>query len=260
MLRDREELIEHLEWLLDEGEPERAWLLCKKALRRFPKDAHLWFYLGDSLLDSGRYVAADKAFKRSMELRPTWAFSAAKRAEAHLMLGHLERASNFALQAHDQDRDLAHASYIRAIVLELEGKEDVAHFFYRRAHRLNSDEYFPPHRTTRRQFKREMAVAIQHLKDANVSLASIEETRWLLLERPDPRIPELADVPLLACSHLVTAEIVEDGEDELGLCLVETGFIFRKNVERLCRTFDDVYTQIYVSILDELDSLSESDP
>lgn len=258
MLRDREELLEHVEWLLNEGEPERAWLLCKRALRRFPRDAHLWFYLGDSLLDSGRYVAADKAFKRSADLRPQWAFSVAKRAEAHLMLGNMDLARDYADKAHAQDRDLAHASYIRAIVYELDGAQDTAHFFYRRAHRLNPDDYFAPVRTTRRHFKREMALAIQHMKDSNVTLASITDTRWLLLDRPDHRIPELADVSPLACSFLVACSEQSEDEDDVGLRRVETGFIFRRNIERLCRAFEDVYTQIYVSILDELEAISDT--
>ena len=62
----------------------------------------------------------------------------------------------------------------------------------------------------------------------------------------------------MALCHLETKpapENTEDGPSELPL--IETGFIFRRNIERICRTADDICTQIYFSILDELEALAE---
>jgi len=258
MVRDRDELLEHVECLLNEGEPERAWMLCKRGLRRFPKDPELWFCLGDSLLESGRFGSSDKAFRRACELRTNWAFPMAKRAEALLMQGRVRKAADLAELAHEADRDLPHSSYVKALIHDVEGDEGAAYFFYRRAQKLSPDEYFAPARVSYERFMKEFDAALKHLNSACCMTEQIEGTRWLVLERVDHSIPELKKLQPMALCHLETKpapENTEDGPSELPL--IETGFIFRRNIERICRTADDICTQIYFSILDELEALAE---
>lgn len=258
MVRDRDELLEHVEWLLNEGEPERAWMLCKRGLRRFPKDPELWFCLGDSLLESGRFASSDKAFRRACELRPGWAFPMAKRAESLLMLGRVRKAAELAEQAHETDRDLPHSSYVKAIIHDVEGDDDAAYFFYRRAQRLSPDDYFAPAQVPYERFMKEFDASLKHLHSACCMTEQIESTRWLVLERVDHSIPELKKLQPMALCHLETGPVPADAEDGPGaLPPIETGFIFRRNIARICRTPDDISTQIYFSVLDELEALAE---
>jgi tetratricopeptide (TPR) repeat protein len=251
---DRDELLEHVEWLLNEGESERAWMLCKRGLRRFPKDAELWVFMGDSLVDSGRLAEADKAFRRGHEVSQDWAIPLAKRSEVHLMLGNLPQARLFADEAHELDKDLPHASYIRAVCFEMEGSEDVAHFWYRRAQKLNPDQYFIPVKQPRRLFMKDFRAAVEHLVNGGLFSTAVEKTRWKVHDKVDRGNRLLRDVSPMAYVHLIPQEVPGEvsGED----VTIRVGFIFRQNILRDCRCVDDVYSQVYVSLLEELERLT----
>jgi len=251
---DRDELIEHVEWLLNEGESERAWTLCKRGLRRFPKDSELWVFMGDSLVDSGRLSEADKAFRRSHEISQEWAIPLAKRSEVHLMLGNMTQARLFADESHELDKDLAHASYIRGVCFEMEGREDVAHFWFRRAQKLNPDQYFPPVKQPRRRFMRDFRGAVKHLTSGGLFSQTVEKTRWKVHDRVDRGNKLLQDVSPMAYVHLVPHQEPESVPPED--LTIRVGFVFRQNILRDCRVEDDIYTQIYVSLLEELERLT----
>ncbi len=245
---DRDELLEHVEWLLNEGESERAWMLCKRGLRRYPKDAELWLFMGDSLFDSDRLGEADRAFRKATEIEPEWAVPHAKRAEVHLMLGNVERARSFVEEAFNRDRDLPHASFVRAICYELEGNDSTAHFFYHRARRLQPDQYFLPPVVSHEEFQGEFDAALQHIGEVDLFAEALAATEWRILDLPDRTVGELSAVsPMMYC-YLVPGET--DGETT-----IRRAYLFRKNILRECRTRDDVYTQTYVSIMEELEAL-----
>ena len=263
---DRDELLEHVEWLLNEGEAERAWALCKRGLRRYPRDAELWVYMGDSLVDSDRLKDADRAFRRAADLKSDWAIPVAKRAEVQLITGHLRRASNLADRSHELDRDLPHASYVKAICAELMDEHDVAHFWYRRAQRLNQDRYFAPPRVSHEQFIKEFHAALEHLRDGGLFAQMIATTRWEVLPKVETSRTELAEVSPMAECHFVLAEGDSVGEEASELQpgdeaqpLVTVGYVFAGNIVRNCRNEEDIYTQIYVCLLEELEALTDPD-
>jgi tetratricopeptide (TPR) repeat protein len=246
---DRDELLEHVEWLLNEGEAERAWMLCKRGLRRYPKDGELWLFLGDSLFDSDRLQEADRAFRRVAEIEPAWAIPFAKRAEVHLMLGNVQRAREMVDEAYKRDPDLPHASYVRAICYELEGNLDTARFFYHRSRHLQPDQYFPPVPCTNELFAESFDAALAHLLDVDAFARSLTHTNWVVCDAVDREDPALKGVsPMMYCFLVPDQADAEEPQ-------VVTGYVFRRNILRECRTMDDVDTQIYVSIMDELEIL-----
>lgn len=246
---DRDELLEHVEWLLNEGEAERAWMLCKRGLRRYPKDAELWLFLGDSLFDSDRLNEADRAFRRVAEIEPEWAIPFAKRAEVHLMLGNVQRAREMVDEAYKRERDLPHASYVRAVCYELEGNDEVANFFFHRARRLQPEQYFPPVPCSDEEFQSCFDAAMEHLLGVDAFARAMKDSEWTIADGVDRDQQDLKSVsPMMFC--LLVPE-PDDAED----LRVARGYVFRKNILRECRTAEDIDTQIYVSVMDELEHL-----
>lgn len=254
---DRDELIEHLEFLLNEGEPERAWNLCRRGLRRYPRDPDLWLFLGDSLVDSRRLVDADKAFRKAAELRSDWGVPVAKRAEVQLMEGNLEPAVRLADSAHDLDRNLAHASYLKGICRELAGQEEEAGFWLHRAHRLQPDQYFLPARIAPQRFMAEFVDVLDGLRQQGIIGESLDLAKWEVCDHVDADNPDLVGISLLSYCHLVKKGGVRrrGGRSKREVAPVEKGYLFRRNNIRECRTPEDLNVQLYVAISDEIESI-----
>ncbi len=259
---NHDDFLDHIEWLLNEGETDRATALCRKGLRRFPKDQQLWYLLGDSLLDSGKLSQAEEAFKNASEIKSDWALPLAKRAETLAAMGQTRKAEGLALKSYSMDRDNPYTNFVRAILYELAGEYDIALFFYRRAERLDPEAYFAPVVVNHEEFMEAFEVAREQLKDSSLDLGDLDEIRWLVLERVDEEIPELKRVSPMAPCHFVATDDGRDVDDEFleddldiprEPRVVELGFVFKRNILRVCRNKEDLYTQIYLCLLEELE-------
>jgi len=217
-------------------------------------------FLGDSLIDSNRLKEADRAFRRASELDSNSALSIAKRAEVQLMLGRLDQAESLGDQAHEMDRDLPHASFVKGICAEFNGQDDVAHFWYRRAQKLNSDQYFAPPRVSRERVEEELSTVVQHLMEESEFADILANTQWTVKETVDGDDAELDDVSPMAYFHLVPHELSPgprngtNRENSEGPP-VNRAFVFARNILRDCRTEEDIYTQLYVFLLEELENM-----
>lgn len=257
MVLERDKLLEHVEWLLNEGESEKASTLCRRGLRRFPRDPELWHFMGDSLFDSGRLAQAERAFRTASELRPEWSEPVAKRAEVLLTMGRVKDAWRFAKKSHDLDRDQPHASFVLAVCNDLSGLNGIAHFWYRRAHRLDPEDYWIPLHVEAEKFQTELDLAIQDIKNTRIPDETLEETVWELCDRVDIDDPAMAKVsPVAFCFfELSEGPTAEEGEPPEQV-RIKKGYVFRNNILRVCRASDDLYTQIYVAVLDELEAVT----
>ena len=245
---DRDELLEHVEWLLNEGESERAWKLCKRGLRQFPKDAELWLFLGDSYFEADRFPDAEKAFKRAAEIDPEWADPQARRAELELARGDFETARTLAEQAHNRDRDSAHASFVLGICNELDDAPEVARFWYHRARRLQPDGYFVPLAAGLATFDEALAQAMEQLSSSS-SGEHLPGSEWTVLPQVDAARTDLAAISPLTRCHIVS------GRSTGRKPAVLRGYLFTGNILRDCRSQSDVCTQTYFAILDQLEVL-----
>ncbi len=248
--------MEHLEFLLNEGEPERAWNLCRRGLRRYPRDPDLWLFLGDSLVDSRRLTDAEKAFQKVVELRPEWGVPVAKQAEVRLMEGDIQAAMRLASEAHDLDASLAHASHLRGICSELSGQEDEATFWFHRARHLQPEHYFVPARITSQRFQTEFMDVLDGLRQQGIIDEGLDHSKWEILDKVEPENPDLAGVSLLSFCHVVRkpAGRRRGGRASRDGGPVVRGYLFRRNNIRECRVPEDLNVQLYVAISDELES------
>jgi tetratricopeptide (TPR) repeat protein len=250
--------MEHLEFLLNEGEPERAWNLCRRGLRRYPRDPDLWLFLGDSLVDSRRLGDADKAYRKAAELRSDWGVPVAKQAEVRLMEGNLTAAFSLSEQAHDLERNLAHASHLRGVCCELAGREEEAAFWFHRAHRLQPEHFFVPARITAQRFMAELVDVLDGLRQQGIIGEGLDPANWVVLDEVDPGNPDLEGVSLLSFCHIVRKPAGRRragarSKREAGT--IERGYLFRRNNVRECRTPEDLNVQLYVAISDEVESI-----
>jgi len=258
MAQDRDDLLDQVQVLLDEGKPERASALCRRGLRRYPRDADLWFSLGDSLFEEGRIPQADKAFRRAIEHRPGWGLAVGRRAETSLWLGRLLRARNLVDEAYELERDLPFTSWLKAVFADVRGESGEAVFWYMRASRLDPETYFVPPQVSESDFLIAFAEAARHLVESPAVKTALQGTKWVVLDRVESGLPALRDCPPPAGCYLIPADESGPPDEASGVVHPEitTGYVFRRNMLRLCRTAEDLSTQIYLAVMDDLQSFS----
>jgi len=199
----REDYLEHAEWLLNEGDPERASEVCRRGLRRFPTDHELWCLLGDSLVESGHYPEADRALRTASQLNKEWADPLAKRTEVLLMLGKVKRARTVCEDAFARDPNSALTSFMRGVLLDVTGQNDVARFYYRRAHKLDPTLYRKPITVSSEAFDEAVKSAVEMVSSTSGESRFVG-CEWEVLETFDFNNPLLAGhAPLFGC-YLIT--------------------------------------------------------
>lgn len=248
-----EEIVQQVEWLLNEGEPEKATLLCRRGLRRFPRDAELWFLLGDSLLESGRLAPAEKAFKNAFEIRGAWPLALAKRAEALITLNRLRFAQELGEKAYELDRDCPHCSYVKGLLHDIAGDHDVARFFFRRAAKIDSDGYFNPVVVSSRQFHQLVKGAVAQIREAAAENPEAAAIQWQILGRVHEEIPELAGISPLAACYISVPKAAEGAADNPCPRNLK-GYLFRSNIVRMCRDLQELASQIHFCLMDEIEA------
>lgn len=233
-----DEVLDRVDWLLEEGEPDKARRLCRRAIRQHGREERLWIAYGDSLSEGGRFREALKAFERGAELAPSWALAHAKCAEALLEVGRVEAAEESVSLALALDRDDGHASFVRAMVHEFMGRDDLADFWYRRAARLDGDNYFRPHRTSWERFSAAAGEAVSMLPPQATRALGGRKLRVRELPSRTSRGLE---------SILRMCETVRGTGEEEG----PRTYLYRRNIERVCRDRHDLVEQIYLTLLNE---------
>lgn len=236
-----EDVLDRVDWLLEEGEPERARRLCRRALRRHPGEERIWIAYGDSLSEGGRFREALRAYERGSNLAPDWSLAWAKRAEALLEVGRIAEAEEMVQAAIELDRDDGHASFVRAMVYEFMGRDELADFWYRRAARLDSENYFRPHRPSWEKFRKAASDAIDMLPPQAAEALGGRQLRVRDLPSRTSRGNE---------SVLRMCETVHPKGDDAG----PRAYIYRRNLERVCRDNHELIEQIYLTLLNEYET------
>ncbi len=257
----REDYLEHAEWLLNEGDPERASDVCRRGLRRFPRDHELWCLLGDTLVESGHYPEADRALRTASQLKKDWAVPLAKRAEVLLMLGKFKRAKAICDLAYDQDPNSALTSFMKGILLDVTGQSEVAHFFYRRASKLDPAMYRKPFMVKQGTFDRVAQEAIKEVVATPWGQAKLTHATWTILDCIDVKNPDFAGhAPLFGC-YLATESAAAAAaptkrripKKTSATVEVSRAYIIRTNVMRAAETEAHLPLQISLAISEALE-------
>lgn len=249
---ERDKLIEHVEGLLNDGKPEKARDLCKRWLKKYPRDADVWLWLGNALFNANRLTEAERTYQRACELRPNWAPPLSNRAHVWALRGQISKAKALAEQAYVLDRDDPHTSYVKALCLDLERNDAEATFWYHRAFRLCPESYFPPASMNKQDFRRKFHSVLRALKEDPDIARFMGKAKWIVKDLVDPNIPDLNEISPVVCCHMVTQEVWSDEEGSVEERILLRGYVFRKNILRQCRSVTEVYDRIRMCIIEEM--------
>lgn len=250
---------EHLErvdraWdALEEGDPETAGLEAEELMLETEEHPEVRFLLGAALLESGDPVGAleqlrlcDGQIEDGVIHRY---YLASALFENHLF----EEAVPLFREVAAAEEDEAPPAYGLAECLEFTGEYDEAERLYERARELDSEGFPVPIRMRADAFREVVAEAIEHL--------------------PDELRVHLRQVPVVV-EDLPTREVLahESGDEPLtptvlglfyGPSLREqsvfdpvpvtpTIFIYQRNLERFCRTREELIEEIRLTLYHEL--------
>ena len=191
-------VVEEIYDALDAGAPERAYAAARIALTRSPDDPVLHFLAGTALLDLDQPEDAAAALARAVTLDPEDAEFRAMHAQALFAACAFGRARAEAERAVAIDQASADGRYVRAMVLEREGRQDEADREYREASRLAPDRLTMSTRMTRDAFEEAVARAAailprafrERLDEVGVVVEEVPPEAILLEENPalDPEL------------------------------------------------------------------------
>lgn len=152
-------VLEEIYDALDGGEPERAYAAARMAMTKAADDPVLHFLAGTALLDLDQPEDAAVELERAVSLDPEDAEFRAMLAQALFASCAFDRARTESDRAVALDPASADGLYVRAMVLERDGRQADADRDYRAAAKLAPDRFVMPTRMSRDAFEEVVAKA-----------------------------------------------------------------------------------------------------
>ncbi|GMV43885.1 MAG: hypothetical protein AMXMBFR64_56010 [Myxococcales bacterium] len=249
----RDETVAKLRAALDAEELERAAELAHKAMRKWPDDPEVFELAGWVAAELEAPDEAVAAFGRAATLDPESIGALLGRASAWLDLADPARALDDARAAVDLDKDDAEAHYVLATALELAGRLREADREYERAERLDPDAFPRPFRVSRHTFDHLMRRAIErlppHVHDA------IDNLSMGVKDHPGPEDQIEGEKPLsLQLLGVFQGASLRERTTEDPWTTAGPGIIllFQKNLERACRSREELEEQILITVFHEV--------
>jgi tetratricopeptide (TPR) repeat protein len=240
--RGREDLLNFIELLLDEGDLDQALFLNKQHLKRFPDDPEALLLRGHVLVESGDFEAALKSFARAQELVPDWEEAGLIYAGVLLDLGHLDEAQMMLAPLTQSHPENAHIHHVLAISFELCHNQLGAHRHYRQAAQLNRN-YTLPYRISDEQ--------LQHFAEKKAGCLSqllpqySQRIEVIVADLPRPEFVDRNGRPLSPLT-LGFARQIDGGAPRTEIQL------FKQNIERVCTNLGEIKEQIAITLEHEL--------
>jgi predicted Zn-dependent protease with MMP-like domain len=246
-----DKMLEEIEQALEEGDPESALKLARKAVRKDGVNPDAWGLMAEALESLDDLAGAVKAYAKALDLDPRWASGHAHLAGLLIETGQLGQASARLDRALELDASEPEACHNFAILCELEGEVSSAARFYTIAAELDPDTFHMPSRVTLDDFDRM----------ARRALAALP-----------PEVHEfVGDVPIVVedlpgrdCTGrfrndapLLLGECIGDHREAGGsldpaTCTPASIHLYKLNLERISDSRDELAEQVRITILHEL--------
>lgn len=239
-----QELLETIDGLLDDGQPEAAEKVARGALKVSPTEWSLWMALGQSLSERGRFRQAAKAFLNAVSSEDgNQACALTSWAQCEVECGDLVAAQDLVEAALRNDPDYPHASFVRAFLYEFGLRDDAAEFWYFRAAKLDPESFFKPLRLDPLAFDQAVDAAIERLPEQYKSLMPGFRVRSRLLPPLSPRRRK--------CTVLSPGETrpSRPGERDAARPVI---YVYQRNLERMCKSRDELDSEIVLFLEEEL--------
>ena len=236
------------------GYEDKAVRGLLRAIARYPSDEDVAFLVGDLLFDMDRFAEAARAFDAAQRLKADDPHAAALLAGCRLHLGDVEGARAAVAESLRRDPEGPDGLYWEAVLLDLAGEGARAMQRYRAAAAGVPDEYVVPCRVPRKRFQRLAARAMRAIEREVGGFADALAERNVDLRIQDVPSPEqIAD----GFSPLWLGVFDGWAGPELSLESPWTAMpgrviLFQRNLERECRSADELYEQIRITLLHEV--------
>ena len=235
------------------GRPHDALQLCDKAALISDEGRYgAALMRGTILLDLGDAAGALSSYDSVADPQVPDAQLDCARGLALFELARLAEAENALRSAVRGEPTLARAHFALGLIAELMGNGEEAEHF-RRARRLEPENYPPQRRTGVEAFQKAVTDAIDSLGDG--PRAVLRKMSVLVAELPNPQDllrqhPPVS--PQAPCMIVGVLEAKDDNAEELGE--VEVGLLlFKRNLERMAQGPDELTHNVLQALLQVLD-------
>jgi tetratricopeptide (TPR) repeat protein len=240
--------------------PHDALQLCDKAALISDEGRYgAALMRGTILLDMGDPAGALSSYDSVADPQVPDARLDCARGLALFELARLAEAENALRSAVRGEPTLARAHFALGLIAELMGNGEEAEHF-RRARRLEPENYPPQRRTGVEEFQKAVTDAIGSLGEGPRSV--LRKMSVLVAELPNPQdlLRQQPPVsPQAPCMIVGVLEAKDDDSDELGE--VEVGLLlFKRNLERMARGADDLVDNVRQALLMALDGTFKGPP
>jgi predicted Zn-dependent protease with MMP-like domain len=251
---DLEALLDEADQALADGRPEDALRLAGQARKRAPDDPDAVFLEAEALLDLGRFPEAARRYARADALLPDTPTILTGLAIAEFEQARIDQAERLLRRAVALEgrEPLADAHFFLGLVLERRGAAGEAARHFARARRLAPESYPAPSKLDRADFDAATEAALAELPPRVA--AALQNVTVSVLPLPAEEELQAAEPPLspqilgMWRGTALTQKTVFDPWSEL------PGHIelYQKNLERACRTRDELVEQIRITVLHEV--------
>ncbi len=248
---DRDGMLDAIEVALDEGEFEQALEDCERLLSADPDDVDALVLKGHALASGGELVRALKLYERAHGLMPDWDDAEVCQGEILMEIGRFRDAKRLLEAAQRRDPSRAEIQNALAILHELQGDDVNALRHYKLAHKLDSGFHIPV-RVSDAEFRAmadELLAAFPEEIRAHLQNVSIQAPDLPTLEMALSQDPPLG---LLLLGYFdgtpLSERAVVDAHGQTPAHI----YLFKKNLERICRNRRELREQIDVTLKHEL--------
>lgn len=248
MAHEQEEFtIEDAEDAFDAGDIELAMDICQALVERDPEDADALELLGECLLDIDDIDGAEQVFRDALGIDPEHAPARTGLGLVLFELGRYDESKREMERARKGGPEDPRPPWYLGLLAERRGEDRAARSWFEEAGRLEPEGYPPPGRWTDEDVRAAAADAVREVPEAtrdylsNLPLVIADLPDDTLLRAHEPRLS-----PMLACLF-----DGQGGESDLGPRPGRV-LLFRKNIEKLARTPEELRAELTRCFLYEM--------
>lgn len=249
---DVQAMIDAANEMLEAGEYEQAWMLLSRMDQQDPENPEILILMGDASMQMGDPNQALELFDRCVDLDPEWSDAWSARAGALLELALLDEAAENLRKALSLDRTNPEALYLRAMVLELQGRFREADAAYRRAHRAAPDRNRIPFRMSWKEFSQTVQEALWQLPAQFRERMDAAGVEIRILDVPDPQAMLESGLSPQVLGAFQGASVLEESVTNPQSALPPMIHLYQRNIERVCANRDEVRMEIQVTLFHEV--------
>jgi len=240
-------LLEACDAMIEVGQTQEALVTLERLREQYPDAPEVCLLIGDCYYELGDLQAAIHSYMEATYIDREWAEPHASIAYCLLEMGELKGAWVEVNEALRLDENCATAHHCKGILLEFKGRHTAAQKEFRIAQSLDPERFFMPVRATKEEFDSIVRSVIQSLPPK--FREPLKRIQVIVKALPEPQ--DNPDEPFspLALGAFDGFSVGEPGA-EMAPCSII--YLYQKNIERVCRTKEELEREIQVTLIHEI--------